>query len=125
MGYQTEFSGAVKFTSPLTAEQELYIGQFLDYADPDKHDDWIKPDKKYSYIQWELTPDKSGIKWDGNEKFYYSVEAMNLIIANMVDKFPDFGVKGKILAQGEGVGDIWWLKIINNIAHEVKIDIDD
>lgn len=125
MGYSTEFKGSLKFKEPLTAEQELYIQQFLNYEEPREHPDWIIPDKnKTSYQQLELTADKTGIQWDGNEKFYHAVEAVNIVILNMQAKFPDFGLTGKLLAQGEEVGDVWFLKIIDGKAVEVPIDLE-
>lgn len=118
MGYTTEFEGILKFTRPLTAEQELYLQTICsgDLEDPDDHPDWIKPKGNLSYIQYVIAPDKSGIQWDENEKFYYAENACNLVILTMQAKFPDFGLEGSLRAQGEEIGDIWDLAIVNGVA---------
>ena len=46
MGYTTEFEGVLKFTSPLTAEQELFLKTIIPddgYENSENHPDWIKP----------------------------------------------------------------------------------
>lgn len=126
MGYTTKFSGALKFAAPLTAEQELFIKTILPddgYEDAADHPEWIKPDGFNSYIQLAVCQDKSGIQWDGSEKFYDAVDAVNTVILTMKGKFPDFALTGGLLAQGEEVGDVWTLVIENNVAvrHEINI----
>ena len=122
MGYTTEFEGVLKFTSPLTAEQELYLIEMLGIDPNDKPE--LKQSAKLSYIQYDLVKDKSGIEWDGNEKFYYAENACNFIIENMKEKFPDFGLEGELLAQGEEFGDIWKLAIVDGIAKRIDLKID-
>lgn len=115
MGYTTEFEGVLRFTKPLTIEELVYLESFLD-EHPDNHPEWLKPDSRYGYIQYQVNKDKTGIEWDQEEKFYYSVEAVNLIIANMRNKFPEFGLEGFLRAQGEDISDCWLLKIVNGVA---------
>lgn len=108
MGYTTKFEGTLKFTSAPSAEELALLETFFG-EDPDDHPEWIKPDEKYSYLQYDLARDKSGLKWDGGEKFYEATNALNLIIVNMQASFPHFGLTGSLLAQGEEVGDVWML----------------
>jgi len=116
MGYSTEFSGQLTFTCPMDGEKLGYLNQFLDAENPDDHADWIKPDSRYGYIDFELTKDFTGIKWNGAEKTYYAVESINIILANMQAKYPDFGLSGVLLAQGEDVEDRWELAIVDGKA---------
>lgn len=122
MGYETKFKGVIKFTKELSASELAYLkGMFwLDDGDM-KKGDYILPAELPHYIQYELTEDFDGIQWDGSEKFYKAVEAMNFIILNMKAKFPDFGVTGSMTAQGEDFDDRWELVIKDDgMAHEVK-----
>lgn len=129
MGYTTEFEGVLKFKSPLTAEQELFLREMLPgpdecYEDTSDHPDWIKPKGYNGYLQLEIANDKSGIEWDNNEKFYNAVEAVNTVILTMQSKFPNFGLEGHLLAQGEEIGDVWYLKIIDGKAEKIETNID-
>lgn len=124
MGYTTEFEGALKFTRQLTVPELAMLQTFMG-EDPDDHPEWIKnPGDKYSYIQYEITKDFTGIKWDGGEKFYYAVEALNLIIVNMQREFPDFGLTGELHAQGEEVRDRWILAIEDGKAVKKELKIE-
>lgn len=125
MGYSTDFYGTLKFTEDLTGSQLAYLKTFFG-EDPGDHPEWIKPDSNYGYLQYELTKDFSGIEWDGSEKFYYAVEACNLIIANMKAKYPLFGLTGSLEARGEEVGDVWTLAIIDGKAKHVdRLNVGD
>ncbi len=119
MGYQTEFEGTLTFKAPLIAEQELFLRTICsgDCENTDDHPEWKKPPGYTGYIQLEITSDKSGIKWDGNEKFYDAIHAVNT--------FPDFGLEGKLLAQGEILKDRWELVIAHDgYAAKQKIKIE-
>lgn len=122
MGYQTQFKGAVKFTRELTARELAYLkGMFWLDEDDFEKGGYIVPAERPHYIQYELTEDFDGIQWDGSEKFYKAVEAMNFIIVNMKAKFPDFGLTGRMTAQGEEFDDRWELVIgEDGMAHEVR-----
>lgn len=132
MGYTTQFSGILKFTKPLTAEEELALQPMMgeDTDDLKKNDDidFVMPEGwRGGYIQLEIAKDKSGLQWDGSEKFYNAVETVNSVIMTMQKKFPGFGLKGGLLAQGEETGDIWKLLIREGkaIAEEIKIDMEE
>jgi len=123
MGYTTEFEGVLEFTSPLTAEQELFMGTFLGELSSDVPE--VVPYEKYrGYIQFDIAPDKSGIQWDGNEKFYDAELAAQTVILTMQKYFPDFGLEGELLAQGEEIGDIWKLAIVDGKAVRIDIKLD-
>ena len=121
MGYNTQFEGVLKFKKPLSEFELLFIKTILG-EDTRDHPDWKKSNIDASYIQLELTKDKSGIQYDGSEKFYNSVEAVNLVTMVMRDKFPDFCLEGSLIAQGEAVSDRWSL-IINEWGLASRVDI--
>jgi len=124
MGYTTEFDGKLKFKNPLTAEQEIYLKTILpdnDYQDTDDHPDWITPDGYRGYIQLEICEDKTGIQWDGSEKFRNSVEAVNTVVMTMQAKFPDFELEGELQAQGEEMTDRWSLIIVDGKAFRKEL----
>lgn len=126
MGYTTQFSGTLKFTKPLTAEEELFLSTICndEMMHTDDLPNCIKPKNYRGYIQLVISQDKSGIEWDGNEKFYDAVDAVNTVIMTMQEKFPDFGLKGGLIAQGEEVGDVWKLLIKDGKATKEEIAID-
>ncbi len=110
MGYTTQFDGSLKFNREMT-EPELAFIKSMFWLEGDYSAPWIHPHGKPHYIQLELTKDNDGIQWDGSEKFYDAVEAVNFIIDNAKRQITDFALSGQLLAQGEEVGDIWRLKI--------------
>ncbi len=120
MGYSTSFHGVLKFTCPMDIEKLTYLGQFLDCADPNDYPDWIIPNpNRVGYIQFRVSKDYSGIEWDGSEKFYYAPEAVELVLANMQAKYPEFGLEGSLEAQGEAISDRWTLVVENNVVKHI------
>lgn len=121
MGYSTEFTGQLKFTRELNSSELAYLNEFFD-ENPDDHQEWLKPDiNEYGYIDFKLIKDFSGIQHNGAEKSRNQVEAVNLIIANMKAKYPDFGLTGQILAQGEDYEDRWILKINDETGYAEEL----
>lgn len=118
MGYNTDFKGEFKFTKELTASQLSKISSFLG-EDCRDHPEWNAPNM--TYIDLELLEDFSGIKWDGSEKTYDMVDKINLIINNMKKTMPEFGLIGKMLAQGEDIDDRYEILIQDGYAFEKKI----
>lgn len=114
MGYNTEFTGILKITCNLTDSDLLVLRSMLG-ADVREHPEW-RDKKGLTYINLELTPSNIGLKWDGSEKTYGMEDAVNLIIREMREKRPDFGLWGEMLAQGEEIGDVWRLKIKDGVA---------
>ena len=111
MGYSTEFIGELLFTKELKASEIVKIKSFLG-QDCRNHPEWNA--KQLTYIDLEFTDDFTGLKWDGSEKTYDLVEKVNLIVDIMKKDYPDFGLKGSLLAQGEDIHDKWMLSIDNN-----------
>lgn len=127
MGYSTDFSGELKFTTDLTAKQLGKLNSFLG-EDCRDHPEWKIQNtetKFLTYINIELTKDFSGIKWDGSEKTNEMVEIVNVIIELMRREYPEFGLTGKLLAQGEDIEDRWWLQIVEGKAIGVPIELTD
>lgn len=120
MGYSTEFKGELLFTKELKASELAELNKFF-REDCRQHPEW--GNTNLSYIALELNKDFNGIQWDGSEKTYDLVDKVNLVIENMKKKFPEFGLTGELLAQGEDVGDVWRLVMYKNVAYEKKIDL--
>lgn len=113
MGYDTNFKGELKFTNELTAKQIARLQTFLG-EDCREHPEWNRND--ITWIDLEFTKDFSGIRWNGSEKTYDLAEKINLIINEMQKEFPDFGLKGELLAQGEDINDRYYIIMQNNKA---------
>lgn len=113
MGYSTEFAGELRFTTELTTSQLVKLKSFLG-EDCRNHPEWNRSD--LTYIDLELTSNFSGLRWDGSEKTYDLTEKVNLIIEEMQKDYPEFGLEGSILAQGDDSGDRWSLIIENGKA---------
>ena len=104
----------------MTAKDLATLNQFFG-EDCRQHPEWKSDDEYTNYIDLELTKDFSGIQWNGAEKTYGMVNAVNIVIREMQKTKPNFKLKGKMLAQGEGIGDVWTLVIgEDGFAHEVK-----
>jgi len=108
MGYHTEFKGELKFTKELTASQLAKLNSMFG-EDCREHPEWESRD--LHYIDLEFNEDFSGIRWDGGEKTYSMDGIVNLILREMRRKYPNFGLKGKFVAQGEDIEDRWELVI--------------
>jgi hypothetical protein len=84
-----------------------------------EHPEWGRAD--LTYIDLELLDDFSGVKWNGAEKTYDLEEKVNVIIDEMRKEFPNFGLQGEMIAQGEDIEDRWSLLIENGRA--IKRDV--
>jgi len=119
MGYTTEFCGQLEFVGDVSVELlraiKEYFGKDMRELDPA-----YAKTHGVNYIDLTLTDDLDGIKWDGSEKSYGMVEAVNWLIAKIRKDWPSFTLKGEMAAQGEDVDDRWILRIVNGKA--VKID---
>ena len=109
MGYSTDFDGVLYFTTDLQASRLLQLKSMLEVDNWQQRLEW--KDTNVRYIDLELTGDFTGLQWNGAEKTYYMVETVNLIITEMRKTTPDFGLKGKLYAQGEEFDDRWVLEI--------------
>lgn len=118
MGYTTKFEGELLFTKELIESQLAKLKTFLD-KDCREHPEWES--EHLTYIDLELNDTFSGLKWTGAEKTYDLTEKVNLVIKEMQKDYPDFGLEGELIADGEGIDDRWVLKVENNKATKQKI----
>jgi len=129
MGYSTSFEGELKFTRELKASEivalKKYLGQDrrnIGYADPT-----IYKNGKYGsywyHIDYELNDDLTGIRWNQREKSYEMEYIAQWLIDEMRKVIPDFGLEGRMSAQGEDVDDRWVLIASGEgvVKHEVVI----
>jgi hypothetical protein len=119
MGYTTDFQGELKFASELTVSDLRRLNEILG-EDIRKHPEWELDDEDFYYVDFELLKDYSGLKHSGAEKSYNAQDQVNAIITLMKLAKPDFGLEGALSAQGEEIGDVWTLQIVDGKA--VKID---
>ena len=108
MGYTTQFKGELKFTNELSAKQINTLDKMFK-EDSRNHPEWEVKD--LYYIDLEFNDDYTGIRWDGSEKTYGMTEIVNLIITQMRKQWPDSGLSGTMVAQGEELEDRWTLTI--------------
>lgn len=108
MGYTTNFSGQLSFIDKPSSEQITFLASMFD-EDCREHPEWNAT--KLTYIDLEFTEDMMGFQWNGAEKTYYLVEIVNLIITEARKRWPEFGLVGTLMAQGEEIGDLWALAI--------------
>ncbi len=118
MGYSTRFTGTLEFTCELTIPMLAKL-QTLCGEEPSK---FGYPREKTGYIDLEPTKDLKGLQWDDSEKTYYLETSVNIVIAEMRKDFPDFGLRGELLAQGEAIEDRWRL-VMESAHHAVKVKI--
>lgn len=120
MGYDTKFSGVLKFTRELKATELAALSELFG-EDCRDHPDWGA--KEATYIDLVFTKGFSGIEWDrSTEKTCGLEEAVNIVISLMRKHTPDFGLTGQLEAQGEDLGDRWALAIgVDGFARKEKI----
>lgn len=111
MGYSTDFDGVLTFKEPLTSDALGYLNTFLDE----------RSDEIDAYVDLEITKDFKGIKWNGAEKTYYMVEAINFITEKMREKYPEFELEGQFNAQGEDFSDRWVLDMVGGKAVKKEV----
>lgn len=119
MGYSTNFTGELKFTTEATASQLAALKAMMG-EDCRDHPEWGAPG--LYYIGLELTDDFTGIKWNGAEKTYELEKLVNVVLSVMRKTWPEFGLSGQLGAQGEDLEDRWVLSIgEDGLAHKTKI----
>lgn len=118
MGYTTKFTGELKFTSEISSRCLAKVQSFFG-EDCRDHKEWKA---EGSYIDLEFNKDFSGIQWDDEtEKNNGMVSHVNLIINETKKEFPDFGLTGHLIAQGESFDDRWKLEIVDGVAVKKEI----
>lgn len=121
MGYRTEFTGELHFTTELTASQLAALKAMLG-EDCRDHPEWNAAD--LSYIDLELSDDFSGLRWNDADKTYDLDQLVNVVIVEMRKKWPEFGLTGTLTARGEAFGDDWMLTIgEDGMAHKVPLEL--
>lgn len=115
MGYTTTFTGSLQFAAEPTAKQLAKLKTMLGIDTRELPN----PPPKLDYIDFELCDDFSGIKWNGAEKPYHTVEQVNWLLDEMQKEWPDFRFVGCMAAQGEDCDDRWKLTIIDGRAVRV------
>lgn len=111
MGYTTEFDGAFKFSQPINAEQVKTLADFAE----ERHGDNFKHDPQYPgfYCQWVPTEDGKELMWGGNDKFYYYLDWLQIIIDKFLTVWK-IQLNGSVKWQGEDRGDFGVITVIDN-----------
>lgn len=115
MGYNTEFTGVLKFTKEPTASELAMLNTILGEDERD-HPHWNVVDPNFCYIDLGLTDDFSGVEWNGSESTYGMDQVVSVVIRLMREFVPDFGLTGILYAQGEDVEDRWELHVSEDVA---------
>lgn len=122
MGYNTVFTGELKFTCEMTAPM---LAELATLFGEDSEKALGVPRKDSGYVDLVFTKDFSGIRWDdGTEKTYNLTRTVTGVIHHMRKKWPAFGLSGSLNAQGEDSDDRWRLEIGDTgIAVSVKLAV--
>lgn len=121
MGYTTTFTGELKFTHEPSVKQIAKLDSMFG-EDCREHKEWNAPG--LYYIDLEHNDDYSGIRWNGAEKTYDLDGLVNVVIREMRKEFPEFGLSGTLIAQGEIADDRWQLVIGDDgLAKKVAVHI--
>ncbi len=105
MGYTTQFKGHFNLDKPLAPEH------FYTLKDLGEHRH--EGNAPSYYCQWTPTRNGAGIQWDGGEKFYAYAEWLQLICDKYLTPW-GYLLNGKVLWQGEEIGDVGHLVVENN-----------
>jgi len=109
MGYNTRFTGTLKFAVPITVQMLAKLNTLLG-EDAGEISGAPNGDRNYGYIDLAITKDFTGLEWDiGTEKTYYLEKSVNVVIQEMRKEWPEFGLTGELIAQGEDMEDRWAL----------------
>jgi hypothetical protein len=108
MGYTTNFKGKFELSKEPTIKVLIAIDSLEDMGEdrPEGPAPW--PD---GYCQWQMTRDKMGIEWDGNEKFYDYVDWLQAIIDNILTP-AGIALTGEVTYQGESWDDAGVLRVV-------------
>lgn len=106
MGYNTSFSGIIKFNKAMSVERAAELTQFCQ----ERHEGEQWPS---IHCDWELTGDLNGLRWNGSEKSYSMDRWLQLLI-NHFCLVEGIICNGIVEAYGEDFGDLWRIKCTNN-----------
>ncbi len=149
MGYTTTFRGTLELNKQLTSEDYNFLvnlnksrrmklkvdkkygveGEF--YVNDDLSM-WGKSDKVIDnntppstqpslWCQWVPTEDRFGLEWDEGEKAY-NMEDWIFYIINRYLAPRGYVVNGTVEAQGEEQGDIWAIKVEDNVVRVAQFE---
>lgn len=113
MGYTTKFKGQFNFVGAVPAETILTL---MDLHNNDSHEQ--PKESPGGYCQWELTKDRTGLKWDNGEKFYDYVPWAQYIVDHVL-KPAGVGLSGSVSFAGEDVEDRGVLTVENGIVQSL------
>lgn len=120
MGYSTQFKGTLSFTEEVTGPQLARLGEILG-EDRRDHAEWNVPgDTFWCHVDLEVTSDFTGIRWNDSEKTHGMDELVRLVIRLMRERWPDFGLSGRMDAQGDELGDVWALTVEGGSVTKIK-----
>jgi len=157
MGYTTEFEGSVTVTPALNEQEVDFINRFSDsrrmlrtngpyyigggdFGQARENDiiDYNRPPEGQPglWCQWVASEDGTEKHWNGAEKFYYSAEWMQYLIAHFIGSDPKakyaepdnfqflqgHTCAGTIRAQGEESDDCWELEVKNNVVEVYTLE---
>lgn len=121
MGYTTAFQGVLRFTAPLISEQRQALDALF-LEDRRDHPEWDAPDT-FNYVDLCLADHGKGIQWDETtEKTYGMVDIVNTVLRLLRSTWPEFGLTGRLLAQGDESNDRWYVVMgADGWAHRVSV----
>lgn len=116
MGYTTKFIGKLLFTKELSIPELKKLESILG-EDVRDHPEWNVPQDLYmTYIDLETTEGYTALRWTGDEKTYGMEHAIALVIRLMREEFPRFGLIGRLFAQGEEAGDVYYINVDSDVV---------
>jgi hypothetical protein len=143
MGYSTDFKGVLKLNKQLTEEDDAFIRALTDsrrmklrvdskygvegefyvaddlggWNNKDKVIDCNEPPSTQPGLWCHIVPtdDGEGLEWDGGEKTY-SMENWIFYLINRYLAPRGYVVNGVLDAFGEEAGDIWSIKVEDNVV---------
>jgi hypothetical protein len=122
MGYNTEFKGILRFTESTPIGAISDIQKLIDIGE-------TPAEYGSNYIDIRIAFESDipvGIEWnDECEKTYGMVETVNFIIDSVSLSKPGFGLDGTLFAQGEELGDVWILRIVDGKAVREEVGTDN
>jgi hypothetical protein len=142
MGYTTKFEGEFTLTRKMTDQEREYLQKFSGtrrmarklppeygiegefyvdgggFAGQDHEEsiiDYNRPPKTQPgrWCRWEPNEEGTTIRWNGGEKFYFSVEWLRYILEKFLIPAGN-GLSGSVTYQGEGDGDKGTITVADN-----------
>jgi hypothetical protein len=109
MGNSISYTGEFFFTTELSDAQRERLESYFDIVG-------IDGISHKAHIAFEYTLNEDGIQWTVTDHNYYIDEILNYLIDSMQIEYPDFGLEGEMLVQGEDVNDRYLITIVDGRA---------